>query len=239
MKKFKKILPILILVIMSISIVGCKNKENSDKNLTKPTSIVSKNQQKNESKKESEKNSSVKKDNKSLKKRDKENKNKSTVNSKEKDIKKESSSKSVNVNKTKKVTASKALETKKDNKTFTLVVGKNIKGYTGKSQEIILKKRIDISENKSAMTYLRENLDLRDEGGFIYEINGVHNLYPIPMSQKTEQQKKLKIMGIDWFIYINGKKASVGANDLYPKSGDEILLDYHEWDKRELVKDSF
>ncbi len=130
-------------------------------------------------------------------------------------------------------------EDKKKKDSFTLIIAKESEGYTGKESEILVKKDVEISEDKSAMTYLRENSDVRDKGGFIYEINEICNIYPIPASKKTDEQKKLGVLGVDWFIYLNGKKTSVGANDLYLEPGDELLFDYHEWDKREFSSEEY
>lgn len=118
---------------------------------------------------------------------------------------------------------------------FTLIIAKDAKGYTGKDKEILAEKELEIKDNTNAMTYLRDNFDMKEKGGFIYEIMEVHNIYPIPSSQKTEEQKKNKVLGIDWFVYLNGKKTSVGANDVYPENGDELFFDFHEWDKREFA----
>ncbi len=128
-------------------------------------------------------------------------------------------------------------ETSNEEKKFTIMVSMEKKGYTGKDIEILEEKNITIVEGKSAMEYLRDNFEARDKGGFIFEIEGIHNKYPIPESQKTEEQKKNKIMGIDWFIYLNDEKTSVGANDIYPKENDQLLFDIHEWDKREFLSE--
>lgn len=125
-------------------------------------------------------------------------------------------------------------EIKTDKETFTIIISKEQKGYTGKQGEILKKKEIKLNESKkSAMTYLRENFSMKENGGFIYEIDEIHNLYPIPQSEKTEEQKKNGVLGVDWFIYLNDVKTPVGANDIYPKKGDILNFDIHEWDKRE------
>ncbi|HBF77410.1 MAG TPA: hypothetical protein DEF85_04630 [Clostridiaceae bacterium] len=123
---------------------------------------------------------------------------------------------------------------KNSNTTFNLIVSKNLKGYFGEKSEVIFKKDIEVSEKKSLMDYLRENTNVSDKGGFICSINGYENLSPIPKSKMTEKQKKNNVMGIDWFVYVNGEKVGKGTNDIYPKKGDKIILDLHEWDKREM-----
>lgn len=125
------------------------------------------------------------------------------------------------------------IDEKEKEDTFTMIIAKELKGYTDKESEIIDEVEVKISENKNAMTYLRENFDMKDKGGFIYEISEIHNIYPIPESKKTPEQKELGVLGVDWFIYLNDKKTPVGANDVYPVKGDVLLFDFHEWDKRE------
>lgn len=117
--------------------------------------------------------------------------------------------------------------------TFTLIIAKNMKSYTGGKAETIVKKSIEIKGKKSAMDYIRDNSSMIEKGGFISSINGIEGVFNIPDSKKTEEQKKNGVMGISWFIYLNDKKAVKNANDIFPVKGDTILIDYHEWDKRE------
>lgn len=148
-------------------------------------------------------------------------------------ISQESNKKILDENQNKDKSENKKIENREDEDYFTFIVSKDMKGKISKKPQILLKKQIKISKDKNAMTYLRENCTVIENGGFIKSINGNHNLYPIPSSKKTEEQKKNKILGIDWFIYLNEKKSSVGVNDIIPIKGDILHLDIHEWDKSE------
>lgn len=240
MKRYIKNISRILIILMMMFLVGCGAANNQSTNKSEATSTentvinkkdvskevkVDKTQVKETKNEQSKQTTKVKKVDDSKKKTD----NKVNKNEKVKVVEKKDISKN-----TTKTTANKVNKAPTKDNTFLLVISQESKGYTGKAPKIIFKKKIAISGNKSAMTYLRDNCDIRDKGGFIYEVNGIHNIYPIPKSKKTEEQKNLKILGIDWFLYVNGKKTSVGANDVYPKQNDELLLDIHEWDKREL-----
>jgi hypothetical protein len=107
---------------------------------------------------------------------------------------------------------------------FTLVLSKN------KGKDIIFEKKIEIVDNKNLMAYLKDNAKVVESGGFIKSIN---DLQSIPTDKLTEEQKKAGIMGVDWFIAVNGKSASKGANDIYPQNGDNINVDYREWSPKD------
>ncbi|KAJ50357.1 hypothetical protein BD780_000516 [Clostridium tetanomorphum] len=253
MKILKKSIPVIILFLICFFTIGCGGKKTSDSTSNNSSTVISidKDNTKNNNGQSSEKEEKAQQlSSKELKGKEenikdnlKTEKNKiNTSTNLSNGINKNLSNPSQSNEKKHSIEKSKIQKQSSntaDKNTFTLIIAKELKGYTGKDSEILVKKQIHIEGNKSAMTYLRENSQIRDKGGFIYEINGIHNLYPIPASKKTPEQKKLKIMGIDWFIYLNGKKTSTGANDVYPKPGDELLLDIHEWDRRELAKDAY
>lgn len=114
---------------------------------------------------------------------------------------------------------------KEDEKnTFSLVVSNN-------GSEIIDKK-IKIEKGKSAMEYLKENASVEDKSGFINGINGISS---VPLSSLSESKRKNDILGIDWFIYLNGDKTRMGANGVYPKEGDVLKFLYREWDWKDLM----
>lgn len=249
MKIFKKIIPIIILFLMCFFTIACGSKKASDSTLSNSNIVVSQDNNAKDNKKNDNGQSDIKEekkveplDNKQLNQKEentiKTKKNNTSTNLSN-ETNKNLSKSSQNTEKKHNVEKSKVDKQLPNKNTFTLIIAKELKGYTGKNSEILVKKQIHIKGNKSAMAYLRENSQIRDKGGFVYEINGIHNLYPIPISKKTSEQKRLKIMGIDWFIYLNGKKTSTGANDVYPKAGEELLLDIHEWDRRELAKDAY
>lgn len=114
---------------------------------------------------------------------------------------------------------------KEDEKnTFSLVVSNN-------GSEIIDKK-IKIEKGKSAMEYLKENASVEDKSGFINGINGISS---VPLSSLSESKRKNDILGMDWFIYLNGEKTRTGANGVYPKEGDILKFLYREWDWKDLM----
>ena len=135
-----------------------------------------------------------------------------------------------NVQTTKKSTSQSNTVIKKQNtvsKYFTLKITRD----SGKS--VILNKKIVISGNNSAMYYLRKNANVEDNGGFIEAINGLKTVSQANLSSDLKSQG---IMGIDWFIYLNNKKTSCGINDVYPKNGDTLNLDYKAWTYKDLAQ---
>lgn len=107
---------------------------------------------------------------------------------------------------------------KKDS--FTLSITEN------KGAKVILNREIDITSKESLMEYLKEEASVIDDGGFIKAIN---NISSISANKLTSEQKKAGVLGVDWFIYVNSKKASTGAYDIYPKKNDLVNLDFKEW----------
>ena len=245
-KKYKMLISVIISFII-LACVGCITNNKLENNNNNRTKIESKLEEKNEKVENKEKTN--RKEEKVKKQENEVKKQKNEVNKQEKSelnvdsdednqLSKEKAAKeSIVVEKQKETIEKKEANLNQDNKLdeskFTMIVTRESKGYTGKNQEVIGEFTLKIDNNKSAMTYLRENVSIKETGGFIYEINGIHNLYPIPESEKTVEQKEKNILGIDWFIYLNGEKTSLGANDVYPKEGDILLIDFHEWDNRE------
>ena len=233
-KNYKIFLAILLTVLIAFSVAwGCErgkitttttetttNKVKKDDSSSKKPKKENKNDSKKDSKEKSE---NKKDDNNKNEDSDKENKqNISNVeknkedssqkeNAKNNDDSNDSSNNTSDVE-TKKEESPEVVESKPEEDTFTMIIGKDIKGYTGKSPQQVKELTLKVEDGKNAMTYLRENTVMQEKGGFIFEIDGIHNFYPIPENQKTP----------------------VGANDLYVKKGDILLVDFHEWDKREL-----
>ena len=98
----------------------------------------------------------------------------------------------------------------------------------------ILSKNLKVDSKKSAMQYLKENADIKTKNGFINEINKVKSK---PLKNLSEDERKEGYLGADWFIYLNGKKTPVGANDVKIKSGDKLEFEYRRWDWHDLVAD--
>lgn len=98
----------------------------------------------------------------------------------------------------------------------------------------ILSKNLKVDSKKSAMQYLKENAEVKVDNGFIYQIN---NIKSKPLKNLSEDERKEGYLGADWFIYLNGKKTPVGANDVKIKSGDKLEFEYRRWDWHDLVAD--
>ncbi|MGG7162253.1 DUF4430 domain-containing protein [Clostridium ihumii] len=205
----------------SIDKKGNKAKEKTDKK----NEIKKENSIKNNTEKEAVKKEEIKKEDTKIEN------NNGNQSSEEKQIKENNNEKEKNET----VVKDENRNNKVEEDTFTMIIGKDVKGYTGNESSVVEEITIKIDSKKSAMQYLRENTSMQENGGFIFEINGIHNHYPIPESEKTPEQKKNGVLGIDWFIYLNDKKTPVGANDVYPQKGDVLLFDFHEWDKREFL----
>lgn len=101
----------------------------------------------------------------------------------------------------------------------------------GKS--VILNKKIAMNGSKSAMYYLEKSANVEDNGGFIQAINGLRS---VSEANLTSDEKSRGIMGIDWFIYLNNKKTGCGINDIYPKKGDILNLDYKAWTYKDMAQ---
>ncbi len=91
--------------------------------------------------------------------------------------------------------------------TITLRVSQNF------SQPLIVENKI-ASSGLSVMEILKKNTNVETAfgGAFVTAINGLK-----------------KSPGCDWFYYVNGIMANVGALQCIPKDGDLIWWDLHEW----------
>lgn len=122
---------------------------------------------------------------------------------------------------------------KTGNNTFTLIISSGLKGCLSVKGVTILKKSLKVDSKKDALSFLKENSEVIETGGFINYINKIKSMYPVPSSKMTEEMKTKGVMGADWFIYLNNKKTLIGAGAIYPKKGDVIMFDYHYWNKDE------
>jgi hypothetical protein len=88
-------------------------------------------------------------------------------------------------------------------------------------RDIIFKEEVKIKENYTVLDVLNENVDLGTDygGGFVSSIEGIESTFGGPSGIKE-----------DWFYYINGICADVGAVDYELADGDEIWWDYHKWE---------
>jgi hypothetical protein len=73
-----------------------------------------------------------------------------------------------------------------------------------------------VSESDTAMRFLQREYKVttRFGGGFVQSIDGLAG------DQSAEH---------DWFYYVNGSEASVGAADYNLSPGDVVQWDYHDW----------
>lgn len=89
--------------------------------------------------------------------------------------------------------------------------------------EELSNKEISILEESSVMEVMENSFDIETAygGGFVNGINGLKSGF-------TGVKEKKKI---DWFYYVNGSLADVGAGEYYLKPGDVVVWDYHDWSK--------
>jgi hypothetical protein len=87
--------------------------------------------------------------------------------------------------------------------------------------EVLRDENIEVRKGSSAMKALQAVAEVETSygGGFIYAVDGLVSGYDGEDSSKT-----------DWFYYINGQMAEVGAEELGVGDGDWLLFDYHSWE---------
>jgi hypothetical protein len=93
--------------------------------------------------------------------------------------------------------------------------------YFGSSN--VFDKSVGFSSGESLMDVMRDHLtiDTAYGGGFVNSINGTKSGY----TDKSIFTRKKR----DWFYYINGSVASVGADSYEQHAGDNVWWDYHDW----------
>ncbi|NPV43495.1 MAG: DUF4430 domain-containing protein [Firmicutes bacterium] len=87
--------------------------------------------------------------------------------------------------------------------------------------EILFNKTVRFEADKSVMDVMEENFEISTAygGGFIASIEGLKSGF---LDAKTRRK-------IDWFYYVNGALAQVGAKDYYLKPNDVVIWDYYDW----------
>lgn len=123
-------------------------------------------------------------------------------------------------------------QTNSNTDTFTLTITKNNGSITMK------KVTVKIDNNKNAMDYLKSIATVIESGKPSF-INGIDGLSNVLLKDLPIEKRQQGILGIDWFIYSNGKFASSGATGIYVKPGDILNFDYHEWDWHALVSSDY
>ncbi|SHK22688.1 DUF4430 domain-containing protein [Tepidibacter formicigenes] len=101
------------------------------------------------------------------------------------------------------------------NENINLIVSKDF------GNEQIYDEELGFKKDTSVMEVMEENLEIETAygGGFISSINGIKSGF-------TGSKNKKKL---DWFYYVNGNLAQVGADDYYLNPGDSVIWDYHDW----------
>ncbi|MEW6553472.1 MAG: DUF4430 domain-containing protein [Actinomycetota bacterium] len=87
--------------------------------------------------------------------------------------------------------------------------------------EVLRDEDVEVREGSSAMQALQKAAEVETSygGGFIRAVDGLVSGYDGEGSSKT-----------DWFYYVNGQMAEVGAGDFEVRDGDWLIFDYHSWE---------
>ena len=90
--------------------------------------------------------------------------------------------------------------------------------------KVIADKSLPLKSGASVMDVLGEHFDIETAygGGFVNGINGIRSNYTKKLGNESPK--------MDWFYYVNGVQASVGCLEYFPRPGDIIWWDYHDWD---------
>jgi hypothetical protein len=91
-------------------------------------------------------------------------------------------------------------------------------------EEVMLDEFVTVTSGFSAMAALERVAEVEHKGGFVEAINGVRSQY--------EGMTKVKK---DWFFYINGFSANIGALDYKLCDGDIEHWDFHDWSFHDFV----
>lgn len=78
-----------------------------------------------------------------------------------------------------------------------------------------------VSPGLTVMNMLSNNAEVKTEygGGFVSAINGVESTFKQTVAERAK----------DWFYWVNGKMANVGAAAYDLHGGEIVWWDYHEW----------
>ncbi len=90
---------------------------------------------------------------------------------------------------------------------------------------VVLRDRtVELRRGSDAMRALQEAAEVRTAygGGFIEAVDGLESAYGKGPGGTGEK--------LDWFFYVNGQMADVGAAAYQVRDGDWLVFDYHRWD---------
>ncbi|WP_258110839.1 DUF4430 domain-containing protein [Alicyclobacillus sp. SP_1] len=99
--------------------------------------------------------------------------------------------------------------------TFTIVVSK--------FQHVLVDEKVPVVPGESLMQYMHQYFKITTAygGGFMVSIDGIRSQWTgVPVGQRKPY---------DWFLYVNGTEAPVGALSIFPKAGDVDVWDYQKW----------
>lgn len=106
--------------------------------------------------------------------------------------------------------------------TFTIVV--TVEYPTKRAP---MENTVPIAQGETLMDYMLHmpySVQTAYNGQFITAINGVKSLWT---GVSVDQRQP-----VDWFLYVNGREAPVGADSIVPRPGDVEVWDYHSWDAK-------
>lgn len=88
---------------------------------------------------------------------------------------------------------------------------------------VLKEQRVRVREGSTAMDALLEAAEVETAygGGFVQGIDGLRSGYQSGLGDGEK---------VDWFFYVNGHMADVGADDYTLRDGDWLVFDYHSWD---------
>ncbi|MCY0895382.1 MAG: DUF4430 domain-containing protein [Alicyclobacillaceae bacterium] len=99
--------------------------------------------------------------------------------------------------------------------TFTIVVSQ--------FRHVLVDEKVPVVPGESLMQYMHQYFKITTAygGGFMVSIDGIRSQWTgVPVGQRKPY---------DWFLYVNGTEAPVGALSIFPKAGDVDVWDYHKW----------
>ena len=90
----------------------------------------------------------------------------------------------------------------------------------GNGEEVIFDQEVELPQDATVMDILKGHLEVTSSyaGEFVEGINGLK-------SKRTGLGQEPE----DWFYYINGTSANVGAASYRLAPGDVVWWDYHSW----------
>lgn len=98
----------------------------------------------------------------------------------------------------------------------------------------IASKNFKLEKDKNLIDYLKTMANIEISDGFVVGIDQYTNK---KLCDLTDNQRKNGVLGVDWFIYINGNKSPVGISGIKISEKDVISFDYRQWDWHEIAPD--